>query len=246
MNNDSESSNKKANIYEKLKKINSLDSTSSSLRPKKLKLRNDFTPFLINESTNAKSKLDFPLCLSLFMNNQAKIAQKIKESQMSNLKLNLKSLKPTKLNNINFKTVMKQNNNKKIISRNQNQKNFNFLSPLSTKFVSSPFSTPMKKNNSMLNKLNNSPPQNIIGQKNQNPIVINQIGINSPIIKLNTKFNNLSNNSTVEQDISYLKNIKGLSLNSINNNSNSTINFNDKKIMQSLFSSPRKTSNDDS
>ena len=244
MDNDSEIlPRKKTIIYEKLKKLNSLDSTSSDLHPKKLKLRNDFTSFLINEKTNLKNKLDFPLCLSLFTNNQTINAQKIKDNQNNKLKLNLKSLKPKQLSNINFKAIIKQNNNKKIISRNSNKNHFNSLSPINSKFVSSPFSTPMKKNNSMINKLSYSPPPNIMEHKS--PIVINQIGISNPIIKLNTKFNSFSNNSNIEQDISLLKNIKGLSLNSVNNNSNSTINLSEKKKMPSLFSSPRKSSNAD-
>ena len=243
MDNDSEiSPKKKLMINEKLIKKNTLESTSSSLHQKKLKFRNDFTSFKILENTNTKKVIDYPLCLSLFTNNKTlnNIKQKEKDNQKTKLNLNLKSLKPQNLKKLNFNNVIKENNNnKKIISRNRNF--FNSLSPLNSKFNSNYYIT-MKKNASMRNNINYSiSPPNIMAHKN--PIIINQIGISNPIIKLNTKFNNISNNSTLEQDISLIKNLKGLSLNSINNNSSSIIKFNEQKIMPSLFSSPRKEEN---
>ena len=226
---------KKANIYENLKKINTLDSTSSSLHHKKLKLKNEFTSFKFSEKTNSKKLLDFPLCLSLFTNNQTKNdkEQKIKDDNKSKLNLNIKSLKPKNLKSLNFNDVIRPNNKKKIISRNANY--FNSISPInSKKIISSEFSTPMKHNSSILKKINYSPSSIMEKQK---PIVINQIGFRKPILKLNTKLNSISNSSIIEQDISLLSNMKGLSVNSFNYK----ISFNDKKILPSLFSSPRNS-----
>ena len=223
---------KKTNIYENLKKINTLDSTSSSLHHKKLKLKNEFTTFKFSEKTNSKKIVDFPLCLSLFTNNQTKndIEQKIKDNNKSKLNLNIKSLKPQNLKSLNFNDIIGPNNKKKIISRNPNY--FNSISPInSKKIISSRFSTPMKHNSSLLKKINYSPSNLNAKQK---PIAIDQIGLRKPILKLNTKLNSRSNSSIIEQDICLLGNMKGLSVNSFNYK----INFNDKRIIPSLFSSP--------
>ena len=188
------SKRKKANIFENLKKIN-LDSTSSSL-PKKLVLRNEFSSIVkFSEKTNSKNILNFPLCLSLFTSNKTinDIDSRIKEKQKNKLTLNLKSLKPQKLTNLNLNEIVKTNN-KKIISRNTNK--FNSLSPInSKKFISfTRFSTPVNKNPRILKKLNYSP-SNIITYKN--PVIIN---------------------SKVEQDLSIIKKIKKLTMNNLNYN----------------------------
>jgi hypothetical protein len=236
MDNDSEKSSKKK-IYEQLIKTNTSDSTPSSIYQKQLRLRNDFTSFKINK--DQRNKIDFPLCLSLFTNNKSisNIEPKKKDNNNNKLNLNLKSPKPKNLKNLNLNNIIKKNEHtKKIISRNRNF--FNSLSPLNSKF-NSHLSKPVKKNNSMLNNINYSmSPQNLMTPKN--PIIINQIGISNPIIKLNAKFNNFSNSTTIEQDNSMIKNLKGFSLNSIINNSNSTIKFSEKKTIPSLFSSPFK------
>ena len=227
-----------ANILN-LRKISTLDSTSSSFKPKKLKLRNEITSLLkFNDNTSPK-KLDFPVCFSLFTHKKTNENKEnsIKREKDSKLNLNLKSIKPKHLNNLNLNDIIKPNN-KKIISRNKNY--FNSQSKSNLKSKNNPsftrFISPNKTNTSqlLLNKLNYSP-SNILS--NKNPIIINQIGLSSPILKFNTKFNN--SNSTLEQDISIIKNIKGLSINNLNYN----INFNDKKIMPSIFSSPTSFDN---
>ena len=232
-----------ANILN-LRKISTLDSTSSSFKPKKLKLRNEISSLLkFNDNTSPK-KLDFPMCFSLFTHkktNENKENSKKKEKNNSklNLNLNLKSIKPKHLTNLNLNDIIKPNN-KKIISRNKNYFNSPSHSHLKSKNNQNPsftrFISPNKTNTSqiLLNKLNYSP-TNILS--NKNPIIINQIGLSSPILKFNTKFNN--SNSTIEQDISIIKNIKGLSINNLNYN----INFSDKKIMPSIFSSPTSFEN---
>ena len=219
------------NIQESLRKINSLDSTSSSFRPQKLKRINEFSPLRkMSENTTPKKVLDFPICLSLFTNNKTINS---KETKMNKINLNLKDLKPKNLNNLNLNEIIKPNN-KKIISRN-NSNYFNSLSSIKSKKIStnSRIFSPKKLQKLSKIKLDYSP-SNII--KNS-PIIINQKGLN-PIIKFNTKLNTLSQN-TIEPDLSSIKNIKGLSINNLNYN----INFNDKKMIPSLISSPINSEN---
>ena len=224
---------KKNNILDNLKKINILDSTSSSIRPKKLKLRNDVSSLIkLSEKTNSKKVIDFPLCLSLFTNNQTinDIDSRIKSNEKN--KLNLYNLKPKNFQNLKLNNIIKTKN--KVISRNPNYINLNSLSPIKTNKLASftKFSSPINKNKSskfILKKLNYSP-SNIFTQKS--PIIINKIGIESQLAKLSNKFISLSN-STIDQDISIGKNIKGVSINNLNYN----INFIDRKILPSIFSS---------
>ena len=225
---------KKSNNYESLKKINTLDSsTSSSVKPIKLKLRNDFSSIMkFNENTSPKKVLDFPICLSLFTNNNSinDIDFKKKEKQKNQLNLNLKSLRPKNLNNLNLNDIIKPN--KKIISRNSNSKYFSSLSPINSKKVSSLTKIFSHERNKNVN-LNYSPTN-----LEKSPIIINQIGL-SPILKFNNrKLNTLSQNSS-KQDISLIKNIKGLSINNLNYN----INFTDKRIIPSLIPSPLSSEN---
>lgn len=223
----------KKNILDNLKKINILESTSSSIRPRKIKLRNDCSSLIkLSEKTNSKKLIDFPLCLSLFTNNQTinGIDSKIKSNEMN--KLNLYNLKPNNLKNLKLNNIVKENN--KVISRNPNYMNLNSLSPIRANKMPSfnKFSSPINKNNSsklILKKLNYSP-SNIITQKN--PILINRMRIESQLAKLSNKFISLSN-STIDQDLSIGKNIKGVSINNLNYN----INFIDRKIMPSIFTS---------
>ena len=44
----------------------SIDSTKSSLRVKKIKLHNEFTPFKMLKNPNKKNILNYPIFLSLF------------------------------------------------------------------------------------------------------------------------------------------------------------------------------------
>ena len=269
-------SNKKINIIDSIKKIKESDSTStSSLQPKKLKLRNEITNLMnLVDNSSPKKLKDFPICLSLYTNNLSKNKEtqnktKSKEKEKENIiakeklsfkneekekfilrekfflrneekekeKLNLKSIRPKYLKNLNLNLneIIKPNN-KKILSRNSNLNYFNSLCPnKKSNNISSfiRFTSEKKAFNSskiILNKINKSPSSFIL---NKSPIIINQIGSNNSLLKLNTKFNN--SNSTIDQDISFIKNIKGLSLNSIF--------LSDKKVIPSLFSSPKKTDN---
>ena len=163
------------------------------------------------------------MCYSLFTykkanENKENSNKKEKNNSKLNLNLNLKSIKPKHLNNLNLNFL----NHSHLKSKNN---------PSFTRLISS-----NKANTSqiLLNKLNYSP-SNILS--NKNPIIINKIGLSIPILKFETKFNN--SNSTIEQDISIIKNIKGLSINNLNYN----INFSDKKIMPSIFSSPTNFDN---
>ena len=219
-----------------LRKINTLDSTSSSFKPKKLKLRNEISSLMkFSENTSPKKILDFPICLSLFTNNQTNNQDnKKKEKKQSKLNINFKNLKPKNLNNLNLNDFIKPNN-KKLISRNE--KILGCLSPIKSKNNNSSFTrffSPARNNSTriLLNKLNNSPSNLLLQQK---PIIINnsKIGLSSPRIKITTNFNNLST-STIGQETSIIKNIKGLSINNLNYN----INFNDRRFMPSIFSSP--------
>ena len=226
--NNSEILTKKNNNIEYLKKINTLDSTSSSSLTKKLKFKKEMSSLLkFNDNTGQKKSLDFPINFSLFANNIKN--DKIPKIEKQNKLKTIKTMKPRNLINLNLNDIIKPST-KKIISRNKNT--FNSLSPIKQNKLSfTRFSSPMNNQNTQLylNKLNYSP-INLSAQKN--PIIINQIGLSSPIVNLSTKFNNISN--SLEQDISIIKNIKGLSINNLNYN----INFNNKKIIPSLFSSP--------
>lgn len=246
---------KKTNIIENVIRIKDLDSTTSSLQPKKLRLRNEASSIMnFKDNISPKKLKDFPICFSLFTKNEQKNQESLKnpkkkekiidkkkfiikekEQEKSKNILNLKGIKTLKpnLNHLNLNDIIKPNN-KKIISRNVNY--FNSLSPKKSSNISSfiKFSPTKKTLNSSkinFNKVNNSPSSLIL---NKRPIIINQIGSNNSIFKLNTKFNN--SNSTIEQDISTIKNIKGLSINNLN------INFNDKKFIPSLFSTPKSES----
>ena len=99
----------------------SLDSTKSSLRVKKIKLHNEFTPFYkITVNQNVKNILDFPICMSLFTNNYSVSEKdKTKSNSNNNIKINYQNLK----NNIINKDKQIKNDlflpkTKKIISRN--------------------------------------------------------------------------------------------------------------------------------
>jgi hypothetical protein len=89
----------------KLKRNSSLLSTSSSHRFKKIKLRNEFSPFhKISIISNTKNIINLPVCISLFTNNIS-----INEND-SKLKLNQKSqlnMKYMHLNNLSIKKIKK-------------------------------------------------------------------------------------------------------------------------------------------
>ena len=229
---------KNSNIHESLRKINSLESTSSSLRPQKLKLINEFSTLMkMNENTNPKKILDFPICISFYTNNNKTMnGKEIKNKENTKLNLNLKTIKPNNLNIPNLNGIIKPNN-KKIISRNL--QHFNSLSSIKTKKKTTltRIFSPKKFKKLKTIKLDYSPSNAI----KKNSIILNQISL-SPL-KLKTKLNTLSQN-TLDSDISSIKNMKGLSIKNFNYN----INFKGKKIIPSLLSSPinlKKIKNED-
>ena len=234
---------KKSIIHENLRKISTLESTSSSVSPNKLKLIKDFSSLIkFSENNNPKKIMDFPTCLSLFTNNNTinDVDLKLKNEQINKLKvnLNINSLKPKNLNNLNLNELLKPKS-KKIISRNININYFNSLSPLNPKKITSVkrLFSPKRRNASELieKKFDYSPSTNLNTQKN---IIFKRQKSLSPIVKLNSKINSLSEN-TLERDISFIKNIKKISINNLNYN----INFNDKKIIPSILSSPLSSEN---
>ena len=65
------------NIQESLRKINSLDSTSSSFRPQKLKRINEFSPLRkMSENTTPKKVLIFQIVL-IFIQEKKKAPRKL-------------------------------------------------------------------------------------------------------------------------------------------------------------------------
>ena len=85
------------NLYEQISNDNSvhlkrnsssLMSTSSSLKVKKIKLSNEFSPFhKIDKTFIDKKNLNFPIFISLFTNNYSINENKIKLKQNLNQKL---------------------------------------------------------------------------------------------------------------------------------------------------------------
>ena len=170
--------------------------TSSSIKGKKIKLLNDFSPF------NNKKFSDLPICISLFSNNIS-----INENDI-NININQKPKLNLKFSNINPIKRDKNKFNKKIISRNQNS----FLLNLNNK------NSNLISNYSLFKKL---PISEI---KNDSKPIINKL--NTPLFKftqqnfLTKHKNNNTNNITSlssEQDLSIIKTPKN-SLNSIKNN----------------------------
>ena len=157
----------------------SLLSTSSSLRGKKLKLRNEFSPFskLERRTSNNKNLLDFPICISIFANNIS-----INENDI-NININQKPKLHLKFADINNNSIKF---NKKIKTRNHNSfllgslspknsskqiniSNFSKLPPSSMKKESKPL-------NNKINKLNYMPlfkftQQNFLKKNKKNEII---------------------------------------------------------------------------
>ena len=213
----------------KLRRNSSLDSTKSSLRVKKIKLHNEYTPFIkITQNLNLKNVLDFPICMSLFTNNYSlsEKDKKIKNNSGNNSKLNLPKLK----NNIT--NQRKQNelllpNTKRIMSRNINKPFINSFSPINSTVKSeilnnNKFSIQSVKNigKHANNKINYSPLINLTNRTD------NRIKV---MKKFNFNHNNYSlSHSTLKQDITAIKNLKNSSFGNINYN----INMKDNKNMK--------------
>ena len=198
-----------------LKRNSSLLSTSSSLRVKKIKLRNEFSPFhIISKISNTKNIINLPVCISLFTNNYSINENDAKLKLIQNSKLNMKFMH---LNNSSIKENKKIKENKRIMSRNPNSffinsfssKNMNAQSINISNYYK--FSSSGMKNFSKpkLVKLNFSPSYKFT-QKN---------------IPTKNK-NNSMTNSTIEQDLSAIK------------STNNTLNNNKINKIKYLLSSP--------
>ena len=197
----------------KLYRNASLDSTSSSLRVKKIKLYKENTP-LIKLSQNKKKILDFPICMSLFTNNQSLSEKDSKMKLNSSIKFNLNC--PVINNNNNLKNN-KQNEllipkEKKIISRN-----------ISGKYLKSfsPFNSFIKKSILNISKFPVSTSRNILLKKiNYSPLNRLSSHFNKDIKNLKKFQYNLKNysisNSTLEQEISAIRSVKNTSIGNIN------------------------------
>ena len=187
-----------------LQRNSSLLSTCSSLRVKKIKLRNEFSPFhIIGKASNTKNVINFPVCISLFTNNFS-----INEKD-TKVKLNQNSKKNMKFIHSNNSSIKE---NKKIISRNPNSF---FINSFSTKNLNTQsinisnyykFSSSGMKNLSKpkLVKLNYSPSYKFTQQN----------------IPTKNK-NNSMTNTTIEQDLSGIKSTN----NTLNNNKISKIKY---------------------
>ena len=197
----------------------SLDSTKSSLRVKKIKLHNEFTPFYkITVNQNVKNILDFPICMSLFTNNYSVSEKdKTKSNSNNNIKINYQNLK----NNIINKDKQIKNDlflpkTKKIISRNGKGIFVKSFSPINSLVKSSilnnnHFSSSRSNSNILLKRINYSPLINFT-KKTDNEI---------KILKKYKYLNNYSkSNTTLEQEISAIKNLKNNSFGKINYNIN--------------------------
>ena len=186
-----------------LKRNSSLLSTSSSLRVrKKVKLCNDFSPFhKIGQTSDTKNIINFPICISLFTNNNSINENDVKLKLNQKSKLNMKFMH---ISNPSLKEDKEIKVNKKIISRNPNSFLVGSFSPKSLnvqninisnyyKFSSSGMKSLSKPK---LIKLNYSPTYKFTQQN----------------IQTKNKTNSMTN-TTVEQDISGIK-----SPNNISNN----------------------------
>ena len=211
---------KKNNI--KLNRNSSLDSTKSSLRVKKIKLHNEFTPFTkLAQNSNYKNILDFPICMSLFTNNYSLSEKDPKINVKNKLNLNYQNIKNNNLLKKNKQNELLLPKTKRVISRNANGLFIHSFSPINSIVKSSilnqnKFTLQLSKNISkpILKKINYSPLTNFTNQNEGNKMLKKY--------NYNTKNNNISY-STLEQEISAIKNVK-------NNNTIGDINCNINEI----------------
>jgi len=212
----------------------SLDSTkSSSSRIKKIKLYNELTPFIkVTHNQYMKKIIDFPICMSLFTNNHSQNEKEIKLKLNSSKKLNInyQGLKDSQIQNYKNNELL-LSNKKKIISRNRKGLIYSF-SPLNTNIKASILNTNKLSVNSskiirkpLLKKINYSPFQKLT----QEDLKGNQLLMN---YKYYQKNNSISNNSTIEQEISAIKNIKNSSMGNIHFKENLNEN---KKYMKPIY-----------
>ena len=215
----------------KLHRNASLDSTKSSLRIKKIKLHNEFSPFSkITQSTNNKNVLDFPICLSLFANNYSLSEKDQKINIKNKLTFNCPNLKNVKVLKKNKHNELFLPKTKRIISRNVNGCFIHSFSPINSIVKSSilnhnKYSLQLSKNISKPNfqELNHS---SLTKQNNGK----------KKLKKISYYKNNYLSNSTLEQEISSIMNQK-------NNNTigDITINLKENQNLQlpRYFFTPR-------
>ena len=196
----------------KLYRNASLDSTSSTLRVKKIILYNEYTP-LIKMTQNKKNVIDFPICMSLFTNNQSLSEKDTKIKLNSSYKFNLNC---SGLNNnslkINKKNELLLPKTKKIISRNIDGKGLNSFTPINSIIKSSilnisKFPTQSSKN-ILLKKINYSPLYRLSSNVSKDIKILKKC-------KYNLK-NYSNSNSTLEQEISAIRSVKNTSSGNIN------------------------------
>ena len=201
----------------KLYRNASLDSTSSTLRVKKIILCNEYTP-LIKMTQSKKNILDFPICMSLFTNNQSLSEKdsKIKLNSSYKFNLNCPGLNNNSLK-INKKNELLLPKTKKIISRNIDGKVLNSFTPIikSSILNISKFPTQSSRN-ILLKKINYSPLYRLSSNVSKDIKILKKY-------KYNLK-NYSNSNSTLEQEISAIRSVKNTSSGNIN-----YINQNEKK-----------------
>ena len=200
----------------KLYKNASLDSTKSSIsKVKKIKLYNELTPFIkITHNQCMKKIIDFPICMSLFTNNHSQNEKeiKLKLNSSSKLNINYQGLKDSQIQNYKNNELL-LSNKKKIISRNNKGLLYSF-SPLNSNIKASILNPSKLSVNSsiitkkpLLKKINFSPFQKLTQDDLKGKQLMNY--------KYYQKNNNISNNSTIEQEISAIKNMKNSSMGNI-------------------------------
>jgi len=213
---------KKKNI--KLNKNASLDSTTSSLRVKKIKLQNEFKP-LIKVTPNKKNILDFPICMSLFTNNYSLSEKetKLKLNSSNKLNLNYPSFNNNRLKNFKQNELFLPKT-KKIVSRNINGQYLSSLSPINSSIKGSilningfPVHSSRNLSKPILKKISYSPLNKLSQPINMDIRIIKKY-------KYNLKNYSISNN-TLEQEISVIKSKNNGSVSNLN-----SINLKENKI----------------
>ena len=228
----------------KITKKNIFSSQIHTKQNKKKNLRNEFYSFMKDTNKNSTKKtLNFPLNLTLFIRNQDNNIINTTKTQKNKNKFNIKlsSFKPKNINLKKFQIddVIKLKE-KKSLSRNLNLSNnsnsnilnidsFNSSSILQINKIFDTMRSPRIK----LKSLNYTPLN--INTKNS-PIIINQIGLdNSSTTKLSSKLNNNLSSSSIENDLSLIKNMKRAIYRNL---SNINLTSNERKIPPLISSSP--------
>ena len=216
----------------KLLRNYSLDSTNSSLRVKKINMQKEFSPFVkITQNTNIKNILDFPICISLFTNNNSLSEKNRKIKNNSTTNLGIKNIKNDILNknNQNNKNELILPKTKRIISRNVNSLLAYSFTPINSVVKSSI----LNYNKFPMQSFRNIPKSSL--HKNKNiPLIKFTRKTDNNEIKILKNYDNYSqknysySNRTLEQEISVIKNEK----NALMGNINSDIKIRDYKKLK--------------